>query len=77
MGFTGNIRLKCDCTYELQGEMWSHDDIDEFNMKKTRKDLPRDIATVISYGIHFGESGTIYRIEIYGKRKIKETGKVF
>ena len=77
LGFTGNIRLKCDCTYELQGEMWSHDDIYDFNMKKTLKDLPRDIATVISYGIHFGESGTIYRIEIYGKRKIKETGKVF
>ena len=47
-----------------------------FNMKKTLRDLPRDIATVISYCIHLGEWGTIYRIEIYGNKKINETGKI-
>ena len=76
LGFTGDIKLKCDCTYELQGEMRSHDDIYDFNMKKTLRDLPRDIATVISYCIHLGEWGTIYRIEIYGNKKINETGKI-
>ena len=75
--FQGDVKVKCDCKYEVTGTLKSFDDTYDFNTTASdwfHRNPIRNVLTVA--GSVYNGSGKSYSIQIRGSKQISETGSI-
>ncbi len=72
--FIGKVSVKCDCHYEVNGELRAYDDKYDFDQHKGKGESIRNVKTRLAEIIH--GKGTPYTIEIRGGRSVSIRGVI-